>query len=186
MKKFIFILIIFSCNAFAQQTALFYYMPCTQYVVAPPIYTIQREIGLKKAQDFVKGCVLEVKDSLFLRFVDKKIVEISYDTCFECSIQNLNMEVMQIVFIKNNYQYFVINMSHSVLGQQIETEPRCFIEINGTSYHCDSEFQVVMDEVLNYRIIEKIDPTTKIIHNILKGVRYHPHPYICIDPIPDL
>lgn len=179
MKKILFVImhiIILPYIGYAQKKIVFYTVPCVIYAVSPPIYELQQNINKK----------LEIEDSLLIEFCDEKIIQIMQDTCFDCKTNTIGMNVMQIVYVQNDYQYCTINMTHSVLGKQIEIEPYCFIEINGTSYHCDTEFQVVMDEIVNYKLIKKKTPPRNVIRNIIRGQRYHPNPYICIEPIPDL
>ena len=72
--------------------------------------------------------------------------------------------MIQVVFIKDKYCYYTINLS-SGHGNTMS------LTIDGKSYIPDQELQDVVLEIVKYRVVYKRPISTEKIHAILKGER---------------
>lgn len=169
MKKIL--VFIFSCFAvsvlYSQKLEIFYEDPC-QYVYDIPTYLFQRIRPLENN--------ITITDSTFFNHVARMVG--NFSKCeSSCCKSYVWYGMIQVVVIYDEYNYDVINMTHSMGTKTLDSNHGC-LEMNGKIMDFSREFQEVMDEIVNYHITH---PSLLINHRFLieliKGKRYHLVPY---------
>ena len=168
MKKFL--VFIFSCFAasalYSQKIEIFYDDPC-QYVVDVPTYLFQRISPAKNN--------ITITDSTFFDYVARMVG--NFSKCeSSCCKSHVWFGMIQVVVIYDDYNYDVINMTHS-LG--LETLDHGCLEMNGKIMEFSREFQEIMDEIVNCHITRPSSPFKhRFLIELIKGKRYHLVPYL--------
>lgn len=163
MKHPLFILILYFCiplKIFSQE-AIIYYEGFHLYCVKQEVYEFQSLISHVAHSNYI--CC--IKDSLFLNFLDKKTetVEKCAQTkdCCEATIKPNAM--IQVVYIKDKYNYYTINTS-AFLDEE-------YLTIDGKSYVPDAELQEVLAEIVKYNFLNKYSPSTTQLKAFINGER---------------
>lgn len=173
MKKFLFVVFLLVAAASysnAQKIEIFWDDP-THYVVASPTYIAQRIMPSKNN--------ISINDSVFFGYVTNMVR--SFSKCeSSCCKSYMSFGMIQVVIVYDDYNYDVINMTHSMLDKTLAVG--C-LELNGKIMEYSKDFQEIMDEIVNYHIVY---PSASIGHrflmDLIKGKRYHLMPYIPESP----
>ena len=165
MKRFFIIALLYMIcmQTYAQKAIIYYEGGVIEYPTEYYAYQFQ----LLSKSDNESYCNTVITDSIFLAFLDAKIV--SAKECVnegDCSWDATHKPsaMIQIVYIKDKYCYYTINLSS---GWDLENS----LTIDGKSCVPDQELQEVVLEIVKYRIVYKRAISTEKIHAILEGER---------------
>ena len=159
--------------SFSQKVIVFYEDP-TLRVVDKPNYFFQREVDISNR--------IEITDSLFISYLTTVIDNLTLcDT--GCCTSHIWPAMIQIIFVRNDYAYDIINMTHGLFpinetGQYLENG--C-IELNGKIMNFNSDFQEIMDNIVNYKIVNKkvnINSGDFLDSIVVHGNRHLLNPYL--------
>ncbi len=162
MKRFFItaLLCVLCLHLFAQK-AIIYYEGLVMYPVEKFAYEFQSLVD-----HYENPRISHIADSTFLAFLTEKIASVGKCTedgeCLDATCKPSCM--IQVVFIKDKYCYYTINLS-SGHGNTMS------LTIDGKSYIPDQELQDVVLEIVKYRVVYKRPISTEKIHAILKGER---------------
>lgn len=163
MKRFLIIaaFILFFLPISAQE-AWIYYEGVVMYPVEKYAYEFQSLIDYHHEPSRLS----HITDSTFLAFLTEKIASAEKCTeegeCLDATCKPAGM--IQVVFIKDKYCYYTINLS-SGWGNTMS------LTIDGKSYIPDKELQDVIVEIVKYRFLKKKRISADKIHAIINGER---------------
>lgn len=120
--------------------------------------------------------VVSIEDSLLCSFLDSIVsTALPADTC---TCENVIWhDMIHIVYIKDNCKYYTINLTHYDTSYHYRNG--C-LEIDGQIMQYNKNFQIVMDNIVNY-IINYDPPTdelTEVIHSVIRGKRFNLHSFL--------
>lgn len=148
-------------SLYSQKTLIYYEGP-VMYAIDHYAYEFQ---SLVEHYDG-KNPICEIKDSAFITFLDKKIESVEVcakeGECLDATYKPMAM--IQVVYIKNKYCYYTLNLSS---GSGLQNS----LTIDGKSYIPDQELQDIVLEIVKYRVVYKRAISAEKIHSILKGER---------------
>lgn len=148
-------------QTYAQEAIIYYEGGVIMYPIEYYSYEFQQLVK----SDCEESNVTTINDSTFLTFLDAKID--SAKRCFnegDCSwdVTHKPSPMIQVVYIKNKYCYYTINLSS---GWDVENS----LTIDGKSCIPDEELQNVILEIVKYRVVYKQPISTETLHAILNG-----------------
>lgn len=170
MKRYMLFLLSFLSMTISAREAIIYYEGIQLYAVDIPSYEFQSILHHDSK-------ILRTNDSLFLAFLENKIdvaEEGLHDgTCWNATYKPMAM--IQIVFVKDNYCYYTLNLS-SFLDIS-------YLTIDGKSYVLDKELQEVITEIVKYYVLNQHPVSSYKLHRILDGERDVTNPFWQITPM---
>ena len=167
----IILLLLFVINfGFAQKVIIYFESPKLR-VVDVPTYLFQGGNDINS---------IEITDSLFLNYLSKVIDDmVKCDS--SCCQSHIWTSMIQIVYIKNQFEYDIINMTHGLYdtnntGHYLDNG--C-LELNGKIMKYIDEFQEIIDNIVNFHIVNpKYNVNNDIfLKSIINGKRFHVTPY---------
>lgn len=165
MKRFLIIALfcITYMQTYAQEAIIYYEGGVKEYPIE--YYAYQFQLLSKSDCESVNNTI--ISDSTFLAFLDAKIE--SAKRCInegDCSWEATHKPspMIQVVYIKNKYCYYTINLSS---GWDVQNS----LTIDGKSCFPDQELQDVVLEIVKYRVVYKQVISAEKIHAILAGER---------------
>lgn len=160
MKRFLLITILsLLFLPLSAQEARIYYEGLVMYPVEKFAYEFQSLVD-----HYENPRISHITDSTFLAFLIEKIESVEKCTedgeCLDATYKPSCM--IQVVFIKDKYSYYTINLS-SGWGNAMS------LTIDGKSYIPDEELQDVVLEIVKYRVVYNRPISTEKLHAILQG-----------------
>ena len=162
MKRFVIIIILYNLInlSLGAQEAFIYYEGPKVYPEKQYAYEFQSLIRTHSSENPID----EIKDSVFLSFLEKKIESIEICTnegeCFDAIDKPFAM--IQVVYMKDLYCYYTLNLNST-------WRDRNYLTIDGKSCVPDKELHDVIIEIVKFIKINKKRPTATQLHDILDG-----------------
>jgi len=175
MKNFfVLILLLLPVASVVAQKAIFYHDGTIHYVVAPPTY----EFDIASKDKYLTT----ISDPPLLCFLDSVVANAVVDDSCNCTTY-ITFDMTRIIFEKNDHKYYTINMTH--YGYPYDYHSGC-LEINGQIMKYNPDFQIVIDNIVNYYIHYKPDNKSlkEIVRAILNGKRYNLSSNLLLPPPP--
>lgn len=149
------------------QTVKIFWEDLRSYIVSEPTYLFHRYRPYENE--------IVVNDSNFITFISNTIS--SLEKCQTCKCESYIWPAMiQIIYIIDNNNYETINMTHSLTSKTLDFG--C-LELNGKMMNYSKDFQEVIDEIVNYHIVNNLrSANVQVINSILEGKRFNSHPYL--------
>ena len=162
MKRFVIIILLYNLiniSLRAQEVFIYYEGP-KEYPEKQYAYEFQSLIHPHSSEN----PIYEIKDSVFLSFLDKKIESIercsNEGECFDATDKPFAM--IQVVYMKDLYCYYTLNLNSA-------WRDRNYLTIDGKSCVPDKELQDVITEIIKFCVINKKSPTDSQLHDIMAG-----------------
>lgn len=122
--------------------------------------------------------LLDIEDSLLCSFIEEVIIK-SVPAGQSCLWTNeaIPQDMIHIVYVKNNHKYYTINLTHYDKTYHYKNG---MLEIDGQTMQYDPNFQIVMDNIVNYYINyhPKKKDFIEVIHKIILGKRYQLYKFL--------
>ena len=162
MKRFVIITLLYNLiniSLCAQEVFIYYEGPKV-YSEKQYAYEFQSLILTRSSEN----PIYEIKDSVFLSFLDKKIESIercsNEGECFDATDKPFAM--IQVVYMKDLYCYYTLNLNSTWRDKN-------YLTIDGKSCVPDKELQEVVSEIVKFCVINKKSPTDSQLHDIMAG-----------------
>lgn len=174
MKKFITIVFLHYCILASSQCVFLSHYGDKFDACARPTYTF----GMwSDSED-----LLEIEDSLLCSFIEEVIFNaIPADSSCLWTNGEIPQDMIHLVYVKSNHKYYIINLTHYDKNSDYQMG---MLEIDGQTMQYNPQFQVVMDNIVNYYINYR--PNKKefieIIHKIILGKRYQLYMFLFPSP----
>lgn len=166
-KKLLLLITIVAVNSgFAQKLEIYYDNPVLR-IVPEPTYVFHSVLPF--------GNHITIQDSVFFDYVSKEVNNLS-----ECKLYCCESEIwigmIQLILVYDEYNYDVVNMTHSQSSKTIE---QGCMELNGKIMEWSMDFQEIMDEIVNYHIVNTLLPIDNyFLTELMNGRRFHLDPYL--------
>lgn len=160
MKRFVIITLLYNLiniSLCAQEVFIYYEGPKV-YSEKQYAYEFQSLIYTHSSEN----PIYEIKDSVFISFLDKKVESIERCTnkgeCFDATDKPFAM--IQVVYMKDLYCYYTLNLNSTWRDKN-------YLTIDGKSCVPDKELQEVVSEIVKFCVINKQSPTDSQLHDIM-------------------
>jgi hypothetical protein len=160
MKRFVIITLLYNLiniSLCAQEVFIYYEGPKV-YSEKQYAYEFQSLILTHSSEN----PIYEIKDSVFISFLDKKVESIERCTnegeCFDATDKPFAM--IQVVYMKDLYCYYTLNLNSTWRDKN-------YLTIDGKSCVPDKELQDVITEIVKFCVINKQSPTDSQLHDIM-------------------
>ena len=162
MKRFVIITLLYNLiniSLCAQEVFIYYEGPKV-YSEKQYAYEFQSLIFTHSSEN----PIYEIKDSVFISFLDKKVESIERCTnegeCFDATDKPFAM--IQVVYMKDLYCYYTLNLNSTWRDKN-------YLTIDGKSCVPDKELHEVVSEIVKFCVINKKSPTDSQLHDIMAG-----------------
>ena len=162
MKRFVIIILLYNLiniSLRAQEVFIYYEGPKV-YSEKHYAYEFQSLIFTRSSEN----PIYEIKDSVFISFLDKKVESIERCTnegeCFDATDKPFAM--IQVVYMKDLYCYYTLNLNSTWRDKN-------YLTIDGKSCVPDKELQDVITEIVKFCVINKKSPINSQLHDIMAG-----------------
>lgn len=170
MKRYILLIVLSVCisQTFAQRVEIYYDDPVSR-IVDVPVYLFQRYCPSEN--------VIKIDDDSFANYLNTKISTFNNDTNNHDNplYERMPYAMIQIIYIESDYEYHIINMSHSTTAETLDKK-NGYLIVDGQNKVFDKSFQTIIDQIVNYHI--KNPRKTINIQYILNGGKYNIDPYL--------
>lgn len=157
---------------FAQKVVIYYDNPSLR-VIDVPTYCFHGCINGEENK-------IEITDTVFLSYLSKVIESMSRCDSLCCE-SYVWMGMIQMVFVRSPYEYDVINMTHGLyrLNDEGHYSDNGCLELNGKIMKYNDEFQEVIDNIVNYHIVNKNYNINNgfFLKSVIDGKRFNLTPY---------